>query len=82
MQLQIAKWGNSLAVRLPSAVTKKLHIADGDSVDLTLNNLGELVLTPAKVFDKAAFMQQLDAHTKKLPKNTPVIDAMRNSERY
>ena len=50
MQLQIAKWGNSLAVRLPSAVTKKLHIADGDSVDLTLNNQGELVLTPAKVF--------------------------------
>ena len=63
MQLKIAKWGNSLAMRLPSAVTKKLHIADGDSVDLTLNNQGELVLTPAKVFDKAAFMQQLDAHT-------------------
>lgn len=82
MQLQIAKWGNSLAVRLPSAVTKKLHIADGDSVDLTLNNQGELVLTPAKVFDKAVFMQQLDAHTKKLPKGSSVIDAMRNDARY
>ena len=82
MQLQIAKWGNSLAVRLQSAVTKKLHIADGDSVDLTLNNQGELVLTPAKVFDKAAFMQQLATHTKKLPKTTPVIDAMRDNERY
>ena len=82
MQLQIAKWGNSLAVRLPSAVTKKLHIADGDSVDLTLNNQGELVLTPAKVFDKQAFMQQLDAHTKKLPKGSSVIEAMRNDARY
>ena len=82
MQLQIAKWGNSLAVRLPSAITKKLHIADGDSVDLTLNNQGELVLTPAKVFDKVAFMQQLDAHTKKLPKGTSVIVAMRNDARY
>ena len=82
MQLQIAKWGNSLAVRLPSAVTKKLHIADGDSVDLTLNNQGELVLTPAKVFDKATFMQQLATHTKKLPKTTPVTDVMRDSERY
>ena len=82
MQLQIAKWGNSLAVRLPSAVTKKLHIADGDSVDLTLNNQGELVLTPAKVFDKAAFMQQLDAHTKKLPTGTSVIETMRNDARY
>ena len=82
MQLQIAKWGNSLAVRLPSAVTKKLHIADGDSVDLTLNNQGELVLTHAKVFDKADFMQQLDAHTKKLPKGTSVIETMRNDARY
>ena len=82
MQLQIAKWGNSLAVRLPSAVTKKLHIADGDSVDLTLNNQGELVLTPAKVFDKVAFMQQLDAHTKKLPKGSSVIETMRNDARY
>ena len=82
MQLQIAKWGNSLAVRLPSAITKKLHIADGDSVDLTLNNQGELVLTPAKVFDKVAFMQQLDAHTKKLPKGSSVIETMRNDARY
>ena len=82
MQLQIAKWGNSLAVRLPSAITKKLHIADGDSVDLTLNNQGELVLTPAKVFDKAAFLQQLDTHTQKLPKGTSVIETMRNDARY
>ncbi len=82
MQLQISKWGNSLAVRLPSAVTKKLHIADGDSVDLTLNNQGELVLTPAKVFDKAIFVQNLNALNSKQPKTTPVIDAMRNSARY
>ena len=82
MQLQIAKWGNSLAVRLPSAVTKKLHIADGDSVDLTLNDQGELVLTPAKVFDKATFMQQLNAHTKKLPKGASIIETMRNDARY
>ena len=82
MQLQISKWGNSLAVRLPSAVTKKLHIHYGDSVDLTLNNQGELVLTPAKVFDKVTFMQQLDQHTKKLPKGNSVIEAMRKDARY
>ena len=43
---------------------------------------GELVLTPAKVFDKAAFMLHLDANTKKLPNGTSVIDAIRNDERY
>ena len=82
MQLQVAKWGNSLAVRLPSAITKKLHIADGDSVDLKLNNQGELVLTPAKIFDKAAFMHKLDAHTKKLLKGNSVIETMRKDARY
>ena len=82
MQLQISKWGNSLAVRLPATVTKQLHIHDGDSVELAVNNQGELVLTPAKVFDKAAFMQQLDAHTKKLPKGNSVIETMRNDARY
>jgi len=82
MQLQISKWGNSLAVRLPSTVTKQLHIHDGDSVELNLNNRGELVLTPAKVFDKSVFMQQLDVHTKKLPKGNSVIETMRNDARY
>ena len=82
MQLQISKWGNSLAVRLPAAVTKQLHIHDGDSVELALNNQGALVLTPAKLFDKAAFMQQLDAHTKKLPKGASVIETMRNEALY
>lgn len=82
MQLQIAKWGNSLAVRLPATVTKQLHIHDGDSIELNLNKQGELVLTPAKVFDKAAFMQSLSAHIKQQPKTKPVIEAMRHSERY
>jgi antitoxin MazE len=82
MQLQISKWGNSLAVRLPASVTKQLDIHDGDSVELKLNNQGELVLTPTKVFDKTAFMQSLNALIQKQPKTTSVIEVMRNSERY
>lgn len=35
--MQVAKWGNSLAVRLPGALVQELGIADGD----------ELVLRPA-----------------------------------
>jgi antitoxin MazE len=36
--MQVAKWGNSLAVRLPVALVQELGIADGD----------ELLLEPAK----------------------------------
>jgi antitoxin MazE len=82
MQLQIAKWGNSLAVRLPVTVTKQLHIHDGDSLELNLNKQGELVLTPAKSFDKVSFMQNISKLNDTLPSTTYVMDTLRNNERY
>lgn len=30
--MQVAKWGNSLAVRLPVALVQELGIADGDEI--------------------------------------------------
>jgi antitoxin MazE len=32
--MQVAKWGNSLAVRLPVALVQELGIADGDELEL------------------------------------------------
>jgi len=32
--MQVAKWGNSLAVRLPVSLVKTLNIADGDELQL------------------------------------------------
>lgn len=32
--MQVAKWGNSLAVRLPVSLVKTLNISDGDEVEL------------------------------------------------
>lgn len=32
--MQVAKWGNSLAVRLPVALVQELGIADGDELQL------------------------------------------------
>jgi antitoxin MazE len=32
--MQISKWGNSLAVRLPKAVVDKLGLKDGDEVEV------------------------------------------------
>jgi len=34
--VQVAKWGNSLAVRLPKKVVDKLGLKAGDTVDLTV----------------------------------------------
>jgi len=36
--MQIAKWGNSLAVRLPAAVVSALNLREGDDVEITIDD--------------------------------------------
>ena len=32
--MQVAKWGNSLAVRLPAAVVQALELKEGDNIEI------------------------------------------------
>jgi antitoxin MazE len=32
--MQIARWGNSLAIRLPAALTKALKLKEGDQIEI------------------------------------------------
>ena len=32
--MQVAKWGNSLAVRLPASVVEALHLKAGDEIEI------------------------------------------------
>jgi len=32
--MQVSKWGNSLAVRLPAAVVKALELKEGDQIEI------------------------------------------------
>lgn len=34
--MRIAKWGNSLAVRLPQAVVEALRLKEGDDIEITV----------------------------------------------
>ena len=34
--MKVAKWGNSLAVRLPVAVVEALELKEGDEIELTV----------------------------------------------
>ena len=34
--MQVAKWGNSLAVRLPAAVVEALELKEGDEIEITI----------------------------------------------
>lgn len=44
--VEVVKWGNSNAVRLPAAVMRQIHIAQGDSLILKTTD-GKIVLEPA-----------------------------------
>lgn len=33
MKMQIGRWGNSLAVRLPKAMAERLNLKEGDEID-------------------------------------------------
>jgi antitoxin MazE len=34
VRMQVAKWGNSLAVRLPASVVEAIDLKPGDSIDI------------------------------------------------
>jgi len=45
MKTTVQKWGNSLAVRIPSAYAKEVSLKNRDSVNISVEE-GALVLTP------------------------------------
>jgi antitoxin MazE len=34
--MQVSKWGNSLAIRLPAAVVKALELKEGDDIEIRI----------------------------------------------
>ena len=34
--MQVAKWGNSLAIRLPAAVVEALNLSEGDDIEVVV----------------------------------------------
>jgi antitoxin MazE len=42
---QIARWGNSLGLRLPKSVALEAHVGEGDTVDVSVKN-GAIVVRP------------------------------------
>ena len=38
--MQVSKWGNSLAIRLPSAVVEALELKEGDDIEIRVAGTG------------------------------------------
>lgn len=60
MQFAIAKWGNSLALRLPRHVIEEAKLHEGSPVALSVRD-GEVVMTPVrKKFKLDALLAEMD----------------------
>lgn len=81
MELQISKWGNSLAMRLPAEVARRLGLREGDSVQAQLTDDSALTIRPKK-WDRRAFAAELRAMQKDMPVTESVIEQMRREARY
>lgn len=82
MRLLVAKWGNSLAVRLPVECTRAAGLKEGDSVEAAINPAGDITLTPSQTFDKAAFLKRARKLRASMPMTAATVEAMRQEDRY
>ena len=65
--MQVAKWGNSLAVRLPAAVVEALRLKEGDEIDIHV--AGEREFAVARKPSREDFLNRLRAYRGRLPRD-------------
>ncbi len=63
--MQVSKWGNSLAIRLPAAVVEALRLHEGDDIELVIED--ERVFQVRKKPDRDALLARLRKFRGKLP---------------
>lgn len=63
--MQVAKWGNSLAVRLPRAVVEALKLREGDDIEICIE--GERQMTVARKAGQDELIARLRALRGRLP---------------
>jgi antitoxin MazE len=65
--MQIAKWGNSLAIRLPKKLVSELKLKAGDDISIVAAAEGQMTITPDKKVGDA--VARMAARSWKLPEN-------------
>jgi len=64
--MRVAKWGNSLAVRLPNAVVKALSLKTGDDIEIFVSGARQFRIERGRGRERA--LAQLRALRQPLPK--------------
>ncbi|MFH0725845.1 MAG: AbrB/MazE/SpoVT family DNA-binding domain-containing protein [Pseudomonadota bacterium] len=65
--MQVSKWGNSLAVRLPAVVVEAMNLKEGDHIEIHV--VGDRVFEIDKIPDTMALLSRLRKFRGRLPKD-------------
>lgn len=63
--MKVAKWGNSLAVRLTKPMVEALGVAEGDDLKFEIDDAG--VVTLKRQLDRRAWLESLKKFRGRLP---------------
>ena len=63
--MQVSKWGNSMAIRLPASVVQALELHEGDDIEVLI--AGERVFRVKKKPGNDAILARLRQFREKLP---------------
>jgi antitoxin MazE len=67
--MQVSKWGNSLAVRLPAEVVETLKLKEGDEIDLRTDLENTVSLQVVRQLAKADAIRELRKFRGMMPDN-------------
>jgi antitoxin MazE len=81
MNLQVAKWGNSLALRIPADIVRSFGIKEGDRLEACLTADGGLAIRPV-AWSRQAFSSELAVAREAMPMGSSVMDELRRAGRY
>jgi antitoxin MazE len=79
--LRLSKYGNSLAVRIPTEYVRQTGLKDGDELQVNVATDGSLCLS-AKNWNRKTFALELIEHQAKIPMSPSIMDKLRNDARY
>ncbi len=81
MNLQISKWGNSLALRIPHEILKEVNLSEGDYLSASLTPDGAITLR-AKRVDRKSLLKELHDLRESMPVSKSIIKLLRDSAKY
>jgi len=81
MNLHVAKWGNSLAVRIPMEYIRRTGLKEGDTVQASLTADGTMTIR-TEPWDRKAFIAELSQSRESMTMGTSVMGELRSGARY